>query len=109
MRSSDRAWIALAGGVTAYDLIAPDDEQLTSGPPVLQVSADCHRVDDFGYSPASRRRHTAVVRSDHADVRRVSAAAAAVLPSPNNRTAGQPGGCDGRAHVCCVKRGSRPA
>jgi hypothetical protein len=30
MRSSDRAWVALAGGVTAYDLIAPDDEQLTN-------------------------------------------------------------------------------
>ncbi len=30
MRSSDRAWVALAGGVTAYDLLAPDDEQLTT-------------------------------------------------------------------------------
>lgn len=30
MRSSDRAWVVLAGGVTAYDLIAPDDEQLTN-------------------------------------------------------------------------------
>ena len=30
MRSSDRAWVALAGGVAAYDLIATDDEQLTN-------------------------------------------------------------------------------
>src|ERR1700689_4167851 len=30
MRNSDRAWVALAGGVAAYDLIATDDEQLTS-------------------------------------------------------------------------------
>jgi hypothetical protein len=29
MRNSDRAWVALAGGVAAYDLIAADDEQLT--------------------------------------------------------------------------------
>jgi hypothetical protein len=51
MRNSDRAWVALAGGVAAYDLIATDDEQLTQrGPPVLQVSADCHRVDDPGDS-----------------------------------------------------------
>ena len=27
MRTSDRAWLALAAGVTAYDLIATDDEQ----------------------------------------------------------------------------------
>lgn len=30
MRSSDRAWVVLAGGVAAYDLIATDDEQLTN-------------------------------------------------------------------------------
>src|ERR1700741_498395 len=30
MPSSDRAWVALAGGVAAYDLIATDDEQLTN-------------------------------------------------------------------------------
>jgi hypothetical protein len=30
MRSSDRAWLALAGGVAAYDLIATDDELLTN-------------------------------------------------------------------------------
>ena len=30
MRNSDRAWVALAGGVAAYDLIAIDDEQLTN-------------------------------------------------------------------------------
>jgi hypothetical protein len=30
MRNSDRAWVALAGGVAAYELIATDDEQLTS-------------------------------------------------------------------------------
>ena len=30
MRDSDRAWVALAGGVAAYDLIATDDEQLTN-------------------------------------------------------------------------------
>ncbi|WP_442385799.1 DUF7427 family protein [Mycobacterium sp.] len=30
MRDSDRARVALAGGVTAYDLIATDDEQLTN-------------------------------------------------------------------------------
>jgi hypothetical protein len=30
MRCSDRAWVALAGGVAAYDLIAADDEQLTN-------------------------------------------------------------------------------
>ncbi len=30
MRSSDRAWMALAGGVAAYDLIATDDELLTN-------------------------------------------------------------------------------
>ena len=30
MRNSDRAWMALAGGVAAYDLIAADDEQLTN-------------------------------------------------------------------------------
>ena len=29
MRNSDRAWVTLAGGVAAYDLIAADDEQLT--------------------------------------------------------------------------------
>ncbi len=29
MRTSDRAWLVLAGGVAAYDLIAADDEQLT--------------------------------------------------------------------------------
>jgi hypothetical protein len=29
MRNSDRAWLALAGGVAAYDLIATDDELLT--------------------------------------------------------------------------------
>ena len=26
MRNSDRAWLALAGGVAAYDLIAADDD-----------------------------------------------------------------------------------
>ena len=30
MRNSDRAWVALAGGVAVYDLIATDDEQLTN-------------------------------------------------------------------------------
>lgn len=30
MRNSDRAWVALAAGVAAYDLIATDDEQLTN-------------------------------------------------------------------------------
>ncbi|OBG30517.1 hypothetical protein [Mycobacterium sp. 852002-51057_SCH5723018] len=30
MRSSDLAWLALAGGVAAYDLVATDDEQLTN-------------------------------------------------------------------------------
>jgi hypothetical protein len=30
MRNSDVAWVALAGGVAAYDLIATDDEQLTN-------------------------------------------------------------------------------
>jgi hypothetical protein len=30
MRDSDRAWLALAGGVAAYDLIATDDGQLTN-------------------------------------------------------------------------------
>jgi hypothetical protein len=30
MRNSDLAWVALAGGVAAYDLIATDDEQLTN-------------------------------------------------------------------------------
>jgi hypothetical protein len=30
MRNSDRAWVALAGGVAAYDLIAADDELLTN-------------------------------------------------------------------------------
>src|ERR1700739_997114 len=30
MRNSDLAWGPLAGGVTAYDLIATDDEQLTN-------------------------------------------------------------------------------
>jgi hypothetical protein len=30
MRDSHRAWLALAGGVAAYDLIATDDEQLTN-------------------------------------------------------------------------------
>jgi hypothetical protein len=29
MRNSDRAWLALAGGVAAYDLIATDDELLS--------------------------------------------------------------------------------
>jgi hypothetical protein len=29
MRHSDRAWLALAAGVAAYDLIAIDDEQLS--------------------------------------------------------------------------------
>ena len=30
MRDSDRARVALAGGVAAYDLIATDDEQVTN-------------------------------------------------------------------------------
>jgi hypothetical protein len=30
MRNSDRAWVALAGGIAAYDLIATDDEQMTN-------------------------------------------------------------------------------
>jgi hypothetical protein len=30
MRNSDRAWVALASGVAAYDLIATDDELLTN-------------------------------------------------------------------------------
>lgn len=30
MRSSDLAWVALAGGIAAYDLAAADDEQLTN-------------------------------------------------------------------------------
>ncbi len=30
MRDSDRAWVALAGGVATYDLIATDDEQVTN-------------------------------------------------------------------------------
>jgi hypothetical protein len=30
MRNSDLAWVALADGVAAYDLIAADDEQLTN-------------------------------------------------------------------------------
>jgi hypothetical protein len=30
VRNSDRAWVTLAGGVVAYDLIATDDEQLTN-------------------------------------------------------------------------------
>ena len=29
MRNSDRAWLALAAGVAAYDLVATDEEQLT--------------------------------------------------------------------------------
>src|SRR4029453_14872297 len=29
MRNSDRAWLALAGGVAAYDLIATDNELLS--------------------------------------------------------------------------------
>jgi hypothetical protein len=29
MRNSDRAWLALATGVAAYDLVATDEEQLT--------------------------------------------------------------------------------
>ena len=29
MRNSDRAWLALAAGVTAYDLVATDEEQVT--------------------------------------------------------------------------------
>jgi hypothetical protein len=29
MRNSDRAWVALAAGVAAYDLVAIDEEQLT--------------------------------------------------------------------------------
>ena len=29
MRNSDRAWLALAGGVAAYDLVATDDELLS--------------------------------------------------------------------------------
>ncbi len=29
MRKSDQAWLALAGGVAAYDLIATDDELLS--------------------------------------------------------------------------------
>jgi hypothetical protein len=30
MRNSDRAWLALAAGVVAYDLAAADDEQLSA-------------------------------------------------------------------------------
>jgi hypothetical protein len=30
VRNSDRAWVALASGVAAYDLIATEDEQLTN-------------------------------------------------------------------------------
>jgi hypothetical protein len=29
MRNSDRAWLALAGGVATYDLIAADNERLS--------------------------------------------------------------------------------
>ncbi len=29
MRNSDRAWLALAAGVAAYDVVATDEEQLT--------------------------------------------------------------------------------
>ena len=29
MRNADRAWLALAAGVAAYDLVATDEEQLT--------------------------------------------------------------------------------
>jgi hypothetical protein len=29
MRNSDRAWLLLAAGVAAYDLVATDEEQLT--------------------------------------------------------------------------------
>ena len=29
MRNSDRAWLTLAAGVAAYDLVATDEEQLT--------------------------------------------------------------------------------
>jgi hypothetical protein len=29
MRNSDRAWLALAVGVAAYDLVATDEEQMT--------------------------------------------------------------------------------
>ena len=60
MRNSDRAWVALAGGVAAYDLIATDDEQLTNAARrYFKVLADRHRVDDPGYSAASGWRHTA--------------------------------------------------
>ena len=30
MRNSDRAWLALAAGVAAYDLVATDEEQLSN-------------------------------------------------------------------------------
>jgi hypothetical protein len=100
MRNSDRAWVALAGGVAAYDLIATDDEQLTN--------AARRYFKSQPIATASMILATAVVRPDHADVRRESATAAAVLVSPKNRTAGQPGGCDGRSQVCRVMRDSRP-
>jgi len=34
MRNSDRAWLALAVGVAAYDLIATDNERLSGASPV---------------------------------------------------------------------------
>jgi hypothetical protein len=64
MRDSDKAWVALAGGMAACDLIAADDEQVTNaGRPYFKSQP----IDDPGDRPASGRRHTAVVRPDHAD------------------------------------------
>jgi hypothetical protein len=70
MRDSDRAWVAPAGGVAAYDLIATD-EQVTNAARRHFKSQPIVRVDDPGDRPSTSRRPTAVVRLDHADVRRV--------------------------------------
>ena len=87
MRNSDRAWVALAGGVAAYDLIAADDEQLTNAARRYFQSQPIATVSMILVTePASARRDTAMVRPDHPDVRRVSTAVAGVVGSPTART-----------------------
>jgi hypothetical protein len=91
MRNSDRAWLALAAGVAAYDLIATDDEQPSNGgPSALALSAGRYWIDDPDNRPASDRRLTAVVRPVRAVIRRRSTATAAERSAGATADCGEP-------------------
>jgi hypothetical protein len=95
MRNSDRAWLALAGGVAAYDLIATDDERLSDGArryfksqPVATASmilvTGLHligvippRCDPFALSFAAYRR---LLRRQHDEIRTVGAYLCPAVP-----------------------------